>query len=391
MRYDRAVLALFLMFFWTCSREEKVSTENAEQPVVRDVQVASVQPETVEDSFEAVGTVKARMSTVLSSKAVGTIVAVMAQEGDRVRKGQILIEIDDRDLRADFQGAQAALEESHSAIGAAQSAVASARGQKELATATFKRYETLVAKGSVTPQEFDEVTAKYNVANAELERAEKNLRAAEARKKQSEAKLSYAQTLLSYSKIVSPFDGIVTAKTGEVGVLASPGTPLMTVERSGSYRLEVQVGESSLAHVKLGMTVPVVIDAIQAELTGKVGEIVPAGDPQSRTSTIKIDIPSQPQLNSGLYGKARFPRGKKELLRVPAEAVVEHGQLVGVYVVDEKGVARLRLVYTGKSYDRKIEILSGLTAGDRIVVRGVEKISEGSRVILPAAKQESRP
>jgi multidrug efflux pump subunit AcrA (membrane-fusion protein) len=101
------------MFFWTCSREEKVSTENAEQPVVTDVQVASVQPETVEDSFEAVGTVKARMSTVLSSKTVGTIVAVMAQEGDRVRKGQILIEIDDRDLRADFQGAQAALEESH--------------------------------------------------------------------------------------------------------------------------------------------------------------------------------------------------------------------------------------------------------------------------------------
>lgn len=391
MKHDRAILVLFLMFLWACSREKKISKESAEQPAVRDVQVAWVRPEAVEDSFEAVGTVKAKMSALLSSKTVGTIVSVMAQEGDRVRKGQILIEIDDRDLRAEVQGAQAALEEADSAIGAAESAVASARGQKELATATFKRYEPLVAKGSVTPQEFDEVAAKYKVANAELERAEKNLRAFGARKKQAEAKLSYAQTLLSYTKIGSPFDGIVTAKSGEVGVLASPGTPLMTVEQSGLYRLEVQVGESSLADVKLGMTVPVVIDAIEAQLTGKVGEIVPAGDPQSRTSTIKIDIPSRPRLHSGLYGKARFPRGKKEVLRVPAEAVVENGQLVGLYVVDEKGVVRLRLVTTGKRYDRKIEILSGLTAGDRIVVRGVGEISEGSRVILPAAKPESRP
>jgi len=374
------------MFLWTCSREKTVSKETAEAPVVRDVQVAWVRPETVEHSFQAVGTVKARMSTALSSKTVGTIVAVMAQEGDRVRKGQILIEIDDRDLRAELQGAQAALEETYSAIGAAESAVVSARGQKELATATLKRYEPLVATGSVTPQEFDEVAAKSKVANAELERAEKNLRSFEARKKQAEAKLSYAQTLLSYSKILSPFDGIVTAKSGEVGVLASPGTPLMTVEQSGLYRLEVQVGESSLARVKLRMAVPVAIDAIDTALTGKVGEIVPAADPQSRTFTIKIELPAHPLLRSGVYGKANFSRGVKQALLVPTEAVIERGQLTGVFVADEQGWIKFRLVKTGKLYGGNIEILSGLSAGDRVVVKGAERIAEGSRVALSAAK-----
>jgi len=391
VKYDRAFLVLFLLFLWTCSGEKKVAKEATEQPVVGGVQVAWVRPERVADSFEAVGTVKARMSTTLSSKTVGTIVAVMAQEGDRVGKGQVLIEIDDRGLRAELQGAQAALDETQSAIGAAESALAAARGRKELASATFKRYEPLVAKGSVTPQEFDEVAAKDKIAEAELAHAEKNLRGAAARKKQAEAKLSYAQTLLSYSKIMSPFDGIVTAKSAEVGVLASPGTALMTVEQSGLFRLEVQVGESSLSDVKLGMTVPVVIDAIKAELSGKVGEIVPAGDPQSRTSTIKIDLPSQPRLNSGLYGKARFARGEKEVLRVPRDAVVEKGQLLGLYVADKNGLVRLRLVNTGKTYNQKIEILSGLTTGDRVVVSGVDKVADGSRIALPASMQESRP
>ena len=386
MKFDRVILVLFLMFLWTCSREKTVSKETTEAPVVRDVQVAWVRPETVEDSFQAVGTVKARMSTALSSKTVGTIVAVLAQESDRVRKGQILIEIDDRDLRAELQGAQAALEEIHSDIGAAESAVASARGQKDLATATFNRYEPLVAKGSVTPHEFDEVTAKFKVAHAELDRAEKNLRALEARREQAEAKRSYARTLLSYSKIASPIDGIVTAKSAEVGGLASPGISLITIEQSGLYRLEAQVGESLLAHVKLNTAVRVVIDAIETPLTGKVGEIVPAADPQSRTFTIKIDLPAHPLLRSGIYGKAAFSRGETQVLLAPIPAVIERGQLTGVFVVGQDGGVDFRLVKTGKRFGDKVQILSGLNAGERVVSKGAERISDGSRIEPSMAK-----
>jgi multidrug efflux pump subunit AcrA (membrane-fusion protein) len=322
---------------------------------------------------------------VLSSKTVGTVVAMMAKEGDRVKKGQPLIEIDARDYRAELQAAQAALEEANSAAGAAESAVTSARGQKELAAATFKRYEPLVVKGSVTPQEFDEVSAKHNIAEAELARAEENLRAARARKKLAAAKIASAKTLLSYTKIVAPFDGVVTEKSAEVGALAAPGTPLMIVEQSGPYRLEVQVGETWLAHVKLGMAVRVVIDAINAELSGKVNEIVPAGDPQSRTFTIRIGLPSYSLLHSGLYGKAIFSLGTREVVLVPAAAIIERGQLVGLYTVDDTGLVHLRLVTPGKRHDGKLEVLSGLTPGDRIVVNGTNRVFEGSRIALPAA------
>ncbi len=377
---------LALCFLCACAKEDKPTRQQAEPILVRDVELAPVQAQGVEDSFESVGTVKAIRSAVLSSKTVGTVVAIPVKEGDRIKKGQTLVEIDSRDLQAELQAARAALEEANSAIGAAESTVTSARGEKDLAEATFKRYQPLVGKGSVTPHEFDEVSAKQKIADAEFNRAEDNLRAARARKTMAMAKVSSAETLLGYTKIMAPFDGVVTAKPGETGALASPGTPLITVEQTGPYRLEAQVGESSLANVKMNMAVPVSLSSIKAELTGKVVEIVPAADPQSRTFTIKIELPSHPLLHSGQYGRARFVRGKTTALLVPSQAVVEKGQLVGVYVADDSGLARLRLVTTGKSYGDKIEILSGLTAGERIVIRGKERVSDGSRIALPAAQ-----
>ncbi len=386
MKMHNVFLVFLLGLFLGACGKESTPVPQPESRLVTGVEIAPVQPQTVEDSFESVGTVKAIRSAVLSSKITGTIIAVPVREGDRVKKGQALAEIDPRDLRAELQAARAAVEEANSAIGAAESAVTSARGEKDLAESTFKRYQPLVGKGSVTPHEFDEVSAKQKIADAQLNRAEDNLRGARARKAAALAKVSSAETLLGYTKIVSPFDGVVTAKSAETGALASPGAPLLTVEQSGAYRLEAQVGESSLANVKMGMRVPVSLSSINAELTGKVVEIVPAADPQSRTFTVKLELPSHPLLHSGLYGKARFVRGKTTALLVPSAALVEQGQLVGVYVVDDSGLARLRLVTTGKRYDDKLEILSGLTAGERIVIRGTEKVSNGSRVALPPAQ-----
>jgi multidrug efflux system membrane fusion protein len=379
-------ICLLLALLWGCSRGEKTSRDASERPLVRGVEVAVVRPETVADSLEAVGTVTPEKTTVLSSKAVGTIVAVLVREGDPVKKGQPLIEIDARDYRAEFQGAQAALEEANSAVGAAEAAVISARGQKELAAATFKRYEPLVAKGSVTPHEFDEVNARHNIAAAELARAEDNLQAARARKKSAEAKIAYTQTLLSYTRIVSPFDGVVAAKRVDVGALAAPGAPLMVVEQRGPYRLEAQVGETWLPYVKRAMAVAVVIDAIDAKLAGKVEEILPAGDPQSRTFTIRIALPSHALLRSGLYGKALFPLGTRRAVLVSAASIIERGQLTGLYTVDDAGLVHLRLITPGKRHDGKREVLSGLSPGDRIVVNGTKEVAEGSRVALPAAR-----
>lgn len=378
MKSKKWLTLIFVSFLWGCSPDG--SEKRAEPEPVQGVEVAVVQPTAVEDYFAAVGTVRPRRTTTLSSKVVGTVVIFPVSEGDRVKEGQTLVEIESRDLRAELQGAEAALEEIEWAIRAAGSAVVAAEGQRDLAAATFQRYESLVARGSIAPQEFDEVRTKYQVAEAEVARAGENLRALKARREQAKARLSHTQALLSYARITSPFGGIVTAKMAEIGTVASPGTPLLTVEERGPYRLESQVGESQISLIRLRGSVEISLDAVDQRLVGTVAEIVPAADPQSRTFTVKIDLPSRRDIRSGLYGKARFPLGERKILAAPPQALLHRGQLVGVYVIDRGGIARFRLVKTGKEYGDRTEVLSGLSAGERIVTQGVERVSEGSRV-----------
>ncbi len=368
------------LWLWACSKEKTLTNDPGDRPAVSGVEVSPIHREAVPDYFEAVGTVRSRQISVLSSKLVGRIVTVAAQEGDRVKRGQILLAIDDRDLRAELQAAQAGAEEAGASMVAMQAALASAQEQKDLAAITYKRYEKLVADEFIAAQDFDEVKAKYKVALSEVRHSEELLHAGEAKRKQMDARVDYARTLLGYTVIASPYDGIVTAKNTEVGSQAAPGVPLMTVEQGGLYRLEVQVGESSLAHVKRGMAVPVAIDSLDGPLIGKVGEIVPAADPQSRTFTIKIDLPAHPLLRSGIYGKAAFSRGETQILLAPIQAVIERGQLTGVFVADKDGLIQFRLIKAGKRHDGQVEILSGLSAGERVVVKGVDRIVDGSRI-----------
>jgi RND family efflux transporter MFP subunit len=166
----------------------------------------------------------------------------------------------------------------------------------------------------------------------------------------------------------------------EPGDLAVPGQPLLVLDDPRAYRLEALVGESAVGRVRLGQTVPVVVDSLGRPLEGRVAEIIPAADPASRTVTVKLDLPADPGLRSGLFGRARFPAGERQALLVPASALVERGQLTAAYVVDGHDIARLRLVTAGARHADRVEILSGLEAGERLVVEGAPRVSDGSRV-----------
>jgi len=209
-----------------------------------------------------------------------------------------------------------------------------------------------------------------------------------ARIDQAKAEKSQAQIFFGYGRIQSPLQGIVTQRQAELGVLAAPGTPLLTLEDNARYRLEAAVEESRLGKIRLGDSVRVSIDALgDQEWTGRVGEIQPTADPASRSSLVKIDLPESliqkapgRILRSGLYGKARFAAGKKGILTIPHKAVFQRGQLVQVLVVDPSQTARLRLIKTGKVYGERIEVLSGLGEGEKIIVEGVERVKDGNRV-----------
>ena len=380
MQRTKLLFIILFFFYSACSKGGGNARDDRSPNVVQGVTAQVIKLLPVEDFFTVAGTIKARRTANLSSKVTGAIVAVSVNAGDKAQKGQTLVQIDSRELHAGLTSAKAGLEELTWVSKAAESALAAAQGQRELAAATYQRYSALLAKESVTRQEFDEVNTKFKVASAETTRAEENLRALEAKKAQAKARISQAQTLLSQTNIVSPYDAIVTDKSAELGMLAVPGAPLVTVEEMGSYRLETQVGESEIQFVQLGKEASVTIDAIQGEASGPVVEIVPAADPRSRTFTVKIQLPTLPGIRSGLYGKARFAVGKREIIAVPKDAVLPRGELNGLFVVGENGLVGFRLVRTGRSYGDRLEILSGVKEGEQVVIKGAERLSEGDRI-----------
>jgi RND family efflux transporter MFP subunit len=402
MRREWVIISLifFGVIMTSCGKEEEGTIKNP--AIVQGVKIETITRSPVEEDYEAVGTVQSRTTSVLSSKTVGHILAVHVREGDLVRTGQLLIDIDDRDSRAQLQKAQAGLLEVQNSLAeidqnirAAESARDAAEAGRSLALATFNRYKALLDQKSVSQQEFDEVQAKLKIAEAEGDRAGRMLQALIAKKNQVLAKveqvnadITSARVYMGYSQIISPINGVVTSKQAEIGLLAAPGVPLLTLEDNSRYRLEVSVEDSMLKRIRAGTSVQISIDALgPQEVSRKVTEIVPASDPGSRSSTVKIDLfdgkgrpIAQPVLRSGLFGKARFAIGQKQALKIPQKAILQSGQLVSVFIIDPSNILRLRLIKTGKQYGDQLEVLSGLNDGDRIVVEGIERVKEGDQV-----------
>jgi RND family efflux transporter MFP subunit len=210
------------------------------------------------------------------------------------------------------------------------------------------------------------------VAGLHYERAGESLRRAMAL-------LEEARIQEGFSRIRAAESGVVTEKRIEEGSLATPGTPLLTVEDTSDFQLEAYVDERLSGRVKAGTPVVVVFESPARREPGTVGEVFPAVDPATRTFLVKIRLKA-PSLKSGLFGRVLIPEGKKEILLIPQEAVVEKGQLTGVYAVDDRGIMTYRLIKRGRPYGEKVEVLSGLKAGDRIAVDGLGKAVDGGLI-----------
>lgn len=350
-----------------CTNERRAAIAPPE--TLSDVSVIAVQTTTVPDWLEAVGTARAAQTSQVSSQVTGNILEIRAHEGDRVQGGQVLAVLDDAQSRS-------AVDQATAAVTAAEKELSAADSDRALAAATLKRYQQLYEKKSVSPQEFDEIKARYQSADARRDMAD----AGEA---QANAYLVQAQTSLGYSRIRAPFTGVITEKKADVGSLASPGMPIFTIEDTRTYRLEVTVDESDLRLVHVGQVSPVTIDALgNVPLSGKVAQIVPAADPASRSFLVKVELPVDARLRSGLFGRARFSRGERSALLIPRTSLVERGQLQGVYVLDANQIAGLRYVTLGESAGDQIEVLSGLQDGERLVAVAGGRDLSGKRIAI---------
>ncbi len=375
----RAVLSVpILMWLAGCGEapREKAATEPGPRIPV------PVLPVTVGDLpsvYEATGTVRARASASLSSKLIGSVREVRVQIGDRVKEGQILIVLDSADLEAALRRAEAAREEIRTMLPEADSGVAAAKASLDLAQVTFNRMQELYSKRSISNQEFDEASARLKAAQAASEIARAKRTQLDARLAQAEQEVRMAQVNRGYAQIEAPYAGLVTAKPAEPGIMATPGAPLMTIEREGAYRLEAAVEESRLGAIRTGQAVSIRFDGAGQGVTGKVSEIVPEVDAASRTGVVKIDLPASPGLKSGVFARALFGMGTRRAIMIPAAAAIEHGQILSVLVA-ENGTARTRLVTLGEKMGDRVEVLSGLNEGEALIFPAPLGVSDGARV-----------
>jgi RND family efflux transporter MFP subunit len=286
---------------------------------------------------EVVGTVQSRQRAEIEPKVSARIERLLVSPGSVVKSGDLLVQLDAREIQARLDQALATLEQA----------------DKDL-----QRFAGLLEQQTVTQAEFDAVQARQRVARA--------------------AKVE-AETMLGYTRITAPFDGVISRKLAEVGDLALPGRALLVVEDPDALRLDADVPEALIGRVQVGDALKVSVASVRDPLTGQVSELAPAADPQSRTFRVKLDLPPTAGLRLGQFGRVAVPVEGNAALRVPATAVLLRGQMEIVFVVQD-GKARLRLVKTGKRLGDEVELLSGVEPGEQVLVSQLNLVRDGQPV-----------
>lgn len=288
---------------------------------------------------EVVGTVRARVQATIEAKVVGRIARITATPGATVKAGDTLVELDAAEMQARVDQARAVLQQ---------------------ADRDLERMASLLKSEAVTRAEFDAMESRQRIARASL---------------------SEAETLLGYVRVVAPFAGQVTRKLAEVGDLAAPGRPLLELEDNQALRFEADVPMSLLGRVRLGDRLPVTLESGPTAIEGVVGEIEPTAHAATRTFRVKLDLPKGTEARAGHFGRMAVPTAESTMLAVPTNAVLVRGQMELAFVVVE-GRAQLRLVKTGKRVGDRVEILSGIDRGERVVVGGLAALADGQPVTV---------
>ena len=297
-----------------------------------------------------VGTTAPYATSTPSTRIMGRITSAAFQAGDRVKAGQVLVQVEDADLAARRRQAQAALD-------AAQAVMFN--GER-----TLKRMRNLYKEQAVPRQQLDDAQTSVAQARAGVDGAQQGIREVEAQ--------------LRYARVAAPFAGVVVRKQADEGDMASPGMPLFTIERQDSLKVDTIIGERDRDHVRVGDEVEVDISSMGHLVRGRISAVVPAADPASRTFRVEVVVANPGgALHTGMFARVRVRKDPRLALLIPEAAVFERGQLTGVHVVVD-GRATLRWIRLGtRQSGGRVEVLAGVNAGDRIVLSTPEPFIEG--------------
>ncbi len=326
-------------------------------PRAADIATAAVEMRDVELAYSAEAVVEAVRQSTVAAQVSGRIVELRFDVGDFVRKGEVIVRIDER-------AATQAVQASEAQVRQAEAELRNARAQ-------YERSKQLVVE-------------KF-LSQAALDKSEADFKAAQARVTALLAGAEQAATERGFATIVAPYSGVVSARHVELGEMAAPGKPLMTGFDPGTLRVSATVPQTHIGAIQAGGKARVEIPSLGRWIEAKRMTIVPSADPRTHTTQVRLELPADVRgVYPGVYARAHFVTGTAPRLLAPRAALLRRSEVTGVYVVNDKGGVQLRQVRLGTASDeRSVEILSGLRLGERVAIEpvkaGVEAVPRAAR------------
>ncbi len=352
-----------------CGQKDGAASASA-TPTIARVAVHRVARQAFQRQVEFPATLLSAKDVMLVSKVPGEIQKVLVAEGDRVRRGQVLVQLDQRDFAL-------ALRQARAQLAAASAGVETAKAGLDSVDTAHARVAALRKEKAVSQSNFDDVDGRRKVTAAQLKGAQAQLQL-------GQVAVDAAATNLSYTTIRAPFDGTVGKRMVDEGARVMPQAPLLTVIDASNVKVEGGVAEADLPYVKKGSPASVIVEALGGTpIKAAVDRLEPSVDPRTRTATVRVMLPNgDGRLQPGMSARVVLDLGKGEAPAVPDDAVIksELGASRGEVMVVKDGRAHRRDVFLGKREGGVLEVRKGLESGEEIVRGGQEKLQDGQPV-----------
>ena len=403
------LIALFILvagsfLAWHWLGRTHTEADNRSRPVATTAAVSIVKRSDLGDTLTVSGAFKPFQDIDVHAKVAGYIKVIHVDVGDHVKEGQTLAVLEIPELAAELAGTDAAVHAAQDQIRRAQGDLDRAQSTHTAAHSAYHRLKQAAdtQPGLVAQQEVDDWQAKDLSAEAQVASAEAELSGAKQQLEEAEDKKKQYAALSDYTRITAPFAGVITIRYADTGSLIAAGTssstqsmPVVRLAQVSVLRLVLQIPESVAPQIHVGGSIKVHVQALNHDFEGKVSRFADSLDQQTRTMETEVDFQNPDgKLMPGMFCEAYFVHDKKKsVLTIPMEAVSHSGDQATVFVVDSQNAVSERPVKLGQESSTQIEVLSGLTEGERVIVGNLSEFAPGQKVVPkivgPAATSEA--
>ncbi len=351
-----ALFSLLTTFLFSCSGDK---TKDAKILPAVAATVKQVAGANSSKYVSASGKIEAENSANVSTRMMGYITSIKVKTGQKVSKGQLLATVNNTDLQAKRAQTEAGITQATAAYNSAKK--------------DYDRFVVLLGQKSASQKEMDNVATQYEMAKAGLE-------AAKQMKNEVMAQFSY-------TNITAPFSGTITNTFVKEGDMANPGMPLVSLEGNTKLQAIVMVSESEISQIKNGMAADIMVKSIDKSFKGNVIEVSSSAKNTGGQYIVKLSLENTIEsILSGMFANVVFPvekpnvTAKNTMILVPKQAIINQGQLNGIYTVNNDRIAILRWLRLGKTFGDQVEVLSGLSAGENYIVEAQSKLYNGAKI-----------